>query len=94
MLPSAANLVRLLQWTSSPKLLASSNVIVMITENISNIHRRITDSPSVAAIRIGLPTSDERCQFVQVEPTDDVPFVEDMSEEALAGLNLFQIRLF
>ncbi|MGC6507757.1 MAG: ATP-binding protein [Myxococcota bacterium] len=96
MLPNAANLVRLLQWTSSPKLLGSSNVIVMITENLSNIHRRITDSPSVAAIRIGLPSSDERCQFVTVEPTDDAPFVEDMSEQAFgnvcAGLSLLQIR--
>ena len=96
MLPSAANLVRLLQWTSSPKLLSSSNVIILITENISNIHRRITDSPSVAAIRIDLPNADERCEFVRVEPTDDVPFVEDMTEQAFgnvcAGLNLLQIR--
>ena len=54
------------------KLLSSSNVIVLITEDLSNIHRQITDSPSVAAIRIGLPSADERCEFVRVEPTDDV----------------------
>lgn len=95
-LPAAANLVRMMRWTSNPSLMQSSNVVVMITENLSDVHRRITDSPSISAIHIPLPTQFERNEFVDVEPTEEVPFVDEMSSEAFgnvcAGLSLLQIR--
>ena len=91
------NLVTLQRWTSSPSLLSSNNVVVLMTENISDANRRITSSPQLAHISVALPTLNERLDFINFEVersngkvTLDVT-VEQLAKHA-AGLSLTSIR--
>ena len=90
-----ANLVRIQRWTSSPTLLERDSLVIMITENLSQIHKRLLGCPQLATIKVDLPTSQERRDFVTHKKTDSLQFSSDMSLVAFAdfcaGLSLIQI---
>ena len=50
-----ANLVRLQRWTSNPMLLSTDNLVIMITENLSDVHRRLVSCAQLATVNIPLP---------------------------------------
>jgi transitional endoplasmic reticulum ATPase len=89
-----ANLVALQRWASDPGLLQSDNLVVMVTENLSDVHRRVAASAQLATLRIPLPTTSDRTQFLRSVERDGVKL--EMDDEALAnvtaGLSLLQIR--
>ncbi len=91
-----ANLVRLQRWTSNPMLLSTDNLVVMITENLSDVHRRLVSCAQLATVNIPLPDADARLEFVQESDRSGVDFTKDMSIEAFsnvsAGLTLVQVR--
>jgi transitional endoplasmic reticulum ATPase len=90
-----SNLVRLQRWTSNPKLLERDSLVILITENLSEIHRRLVSCPQLATIEVKLPSSEQRRAFVQHKKTDEIQFSEDMNLESFAdfcaGLSLIQI---
>lgn len=90
-----ANLVRIQRWTCSPTLLERDSLVIMITENLSQVHKRLLGCPQLATIKVDLPTSQERRDFVKQKKTDTVQFSSDMSEVAFAdfcaGLSLIQM---
>jgi len=91
------NLVTLQRWTSSPSLLSSNNVVILMTENISDANRRITSSPQLAHINVALPSMSERLDFInfEVERSEGKVSlgltVEQLSKHS-AGLSLTSIR--
>lgn len=89
-----ANLVALQRWASDPGLLQSDNLVVMVTENLSDVHRRVAASAQLATLRIPLPSTSDRTQFLRSVSRDGVKL--EMDDEALAnvtaGLSLLQIR--
>jgi AAA+ superfamily predicted ATPase len=89
-----ANLVALQRWASDPGLLQSDNLVVMVTENLSDVHRRVAASAQLATLRIPLPSTADRTQFLRSVERDGVKL--EMDDEALAnvtaGLSLLQIR--
>lgn len=89
-----ANLVSLQRWSSDPSLLHSDNLVVMVTENLADVHRRVVASTQLAAVNVPLPEADERAEFIKT--LDHSNITMEMSDEALAnvtaGLSLVQIR--
>ena len=89
-----ANLVSLQRWASDPALLSSANVIVLLAENLADVHRRVTASPQLAHVQVPLPDRDVRLDFIRAQDHRGIEL--EMDDEALAnvtaGLTLVQIR--
>ncbi len=88
-----ANLVAMQRWASDPGLLGSDNLVVLITEHLSDVHRRVVGSAQLATLRIALPEQDERAAFIA---SCDHGGVEAEMDDAVlakitAGLTLSQI---
>ena len=90
-----ANLVRLERWTSNPQFFDRDSIVILITEHISDVHRRFVSCPQLATIELKLPESEQRRAYVDTVKTDEIRFSEDMSQAAFsdfcAGLTLIQI---
>lgn len=89
-----ANLITLLRWSQDPALLRTDNLILMVTERLSDVHRRVVSSAQIVPVEIRLPDSAARLAFIQ--RTDATGVNLEMPEESLAkitaGLSLHQVR--
>ena len=87
-----ATLITLHRWSSLPSLDNSDNLVILMTENLSELHPRLVSNARVATIRVPLPETEERSRFIR----HVMPDFEDASVEKLAattaGLKLVQIR--
>jgi transitional endoplasmic reticulum ATPase len=89
-----ANLVALQRWANDPALLHSDNLVVLVTENLSDVHRRFISNPQLATVALPLPDTSARAAFlgtldrrgIKLEMPDGV------LAEITAGLSLIQIR--
>ncbi|MCC5933041.1 MAG: ATP-binding protein [Balneolales bacterium] len=92
-------LVNLLKWSQDPIFLASDFTVVMLAENLADINRSLVQSPYNAAIKIGLPSQDDRIDFIRhffnydAEKTaqHSVPGIEVLAQQT-AGLSFVQLR--
>lgn len=86
------NLVTLLRLGGDPRLTASDNLVILVTENLSDVHRRLVASSHLAVLDVPLPDADERARFLDAQP----PIPADLDAASLArvtaGLSLTQIR--
>lgn len=89
-----ANLVALQRWSSDPAFLDSDNVVVLCTETLSDVHRRVVGSPQLAAINVPLPDENARLSFVRSVDLDGISMeMDDVSlAKVTAGLTLVQVR--
>lgn len=88
------NLVTLLRWSQDPALLRTDNLVLLVTERLSDVHRRIVASAQIVPVEIRLPDESARLAFLQKSDPTGVRL--EMSAEALskitAGLSLLQVR--
>lgn len=89
-----ANLVTLLRLGADPGLLQSDNLVVMVTESLPEVHRRLVSSAHVAPVRVPLPGLPEREQFIRLQDRRGIESELDDARLAkvTAGLSLTQIR--
>ncbi|HVO30073.1 MAG TPA: AAA family ATPase [bacterium] len=87
-----ATLVMLHRWSSLPALEKSDNLILMLTEQLSELHPRLVNNARVAAIRIPIPDTAERKEMIQHLVPDFDEASLDRLAEITAGLKLVQIR--
>ena len=87
-------LVSLQRWSSDPALLASDNLVILVTEQLLELHRKVLASPQLAHVAVPLPTEEERERFIRAQDLAGIDL--QMSEHDLArvtaGLTLLQIR--
>lgn len=86
-------LVTLLKWAASEDVRALDVGILLLTESANDLHSDVLQNPHVAQVRIDLPDSEERAQFLGHEVD---PATSDLAPEQLlartAGLNLLRTR--
>ncbi|MFT4974708.1 MAG: transitional endoplasmic reticulum ATPase, partial [Myxococcota bacterium] len=89
-----SNLVALQRWSSDPSLLHSDNLVIMVTENLADVHRRVVASTQLAAVSVPLPEPDERGGFIATIDHSNIEMEMDDASLAkvTAGLSLVQIR--
>jgi transitional endoplasmic reticulum ATPase len=89
-----ANLVSLQRWSSDPAFGATDNLVILVTEALSDVSRRITSSASLASIQIAFPEVGDREAFIRDQDLSKVEMDMDPSVLAKmsAGLTLVQIR--
>jgi len=89
-----ANLVSLQRWSSAPAFLATDNLVVLITEHLSDVSRRVVASPQLKSIQIPFPDETLRNRFLTTQ--DKTGIQMEMPLEVLgkitAGLSLIQVR--
>lgn len=59
----AGRLVRIMSWATNPLLRRVNAAIVLLTDNLAEIHPRLVTSAAVTAISVPLPDSEERTRF-------------------------------
>jgi transitional endoplasmic reticulum ATPase len=89
-----ANLITLQRWAKDPKLLKSDNVIVLVTENLADVNKRVANSPQV--IPISVPMPDEADRFALITHRQALsPVPTDLTANQLArvtaGLRRIQL---
>lgn len=89
-----ANLVSLHRWSSDPAIIATDNLVILITEHLSDVNRRILASPQLTTIQIPFPDAALRSRFIQQSDTEKLEFEMplDVLAKVTAGLSLIQIR--
>jgi ATP-dependent 26S proteasome regulatory subunit len=90
-----SNLITFQRWASDIQLLTSDNLIILETENLSEIHQKIIKNPQIHSIEIPLPDYQERLDFINYL-LDNNKLELEMSKENLshlcAGLKRIQIQ--
>ncbi|MEZ4321244.1 MAG: ATP-binding protein [Myxococcota bacterium] len=89
-----ANLVSLQRWSSDPAFVTTDNLVILVTEHLSDVNRRILASPQLSTIQIPFPEEDLRERFIRAEDTAKIEFEMDppVLAKVTAGLSLIQIR--
>jgi ATP-dependent 26S proteasome regulatory subunit len=89
-----ANLVSLHRWSSDPAIIATDNLVILITEHLSDVNRKILASPQLKTIQIPFPQDQLRLDFVEAQDLEDVPMEMEPAvlSKVTAGLSLIQIR--
>ncbi len=89
-----ANLVALHRWATDPGLLNSDNLVILVTESLSDVHRRVVSNAQLAAVEVPLPDEGERLAFIRSLSRRGIEL--EMPEQRLAqvtaGLSAIQIR--
>jgi len=88
-----SNLIRMLQWTKSDYLSSSNNIVIMVTENLSEVHRRFVASTQLAIIEVALPKPETRQKYAL--SAGGLQFADGMNVDnfsnVCAGLTLIQM---
>ena len=89
-----ANLVTLQRWASEPALQKSDNLVLLVSQHRSDVHRRVVSSAQLASVEVALPGLSERRAFVESQKAlgAEVDMEEDALAQHSAGLGLVHIR--
>jgi transitional endoplasmic reticulum ATPase len=89
-----ANLVALQRWVTDPELTGSDNLVILVAENLSDVHRRLSSCSQLASLQIPLPAEHERKGFVGTvgRSAGDAEMDDEALSRVTAGLSLAQIR--
>lgn len=60
-----SHLITLQRWATDPRMLTSDNLVLMVTEHLSDLNRRLINNPQLASFQIPLPDEEERAEFLQ-----------------------------
>lgn len=86
--------VTLQRWASDPGVLATDNIILLITENLADLDPMVRSAPRLTAIEIPLPDEEERLEFSRwaLERDGKVGMAAERIAAQTAGLTNFQLE--
>src|SRR5258706_11220266 len=72
--------VMLQRWSLAPQLEASDNIVILISEVAGDLNPKIVANPRVAAVRVPMPTTDERRAIIkQVNPALEPAWIDRLA---------------
>jgi AAA+ superfamily predicted ATPase len=86
------SVVMLQRWSLAPQMEASDNIVILVAEIANELHPKIVANPRVAAVRIPMPTIDERRAVIRKVNTQLEPQFVDRLADITAGLKSVQIK--
>lgn len=90
------SLVSLQRWLTSARLFDSDNIVLLLTEALSDVHPRIRENSRLALIKIPYPDEAQRLayagEFLQSFPIDKVEMKQQQLAGLTSGLNLVHLR--
>jgi SpoVK/Ycf46/Vps4 family AAA+-type ATPase len=86
-----AAVVTLHRWSMSPEIEAADNVVLLLAENLSEMHPKLVSNPKIATVRLPMPNLEARREVVAVcEPKAEEGWRERLAA-ITAGLRAVQI---
>ena len=86
------SVVTLHRWSFSPAIERADSVIVLVTENLSELNAKLVSNPTTAIIKIPMPDQAERRQAILATVPKIDPAWLDQLAEVTAGLKIVQIK--
>src|SRR4051812_9636604 len=86
------SVITLHRWSFSPALERADSVIVLVTENLSELSPKLVSNPTTAIIKIPMPDVDERRAAIRALAPDMDGTWADRLAEVTAGLKIVQIK--
>jgi transitional endoplasmic reticulum ATPase len=86
------SVIALHRWSLSPILEKSDNVVVLLTENLSELHGKLVGNPRTVTLQIGMPDEEARNAVIaHVAPGTDAKWKQRLAE-VTAGLKAVQLK--
>jgi len=89
-------LVAIQRWLTTPRFMDTDNLVVMIAESLADVHPRVRENSTLAAIKIPYPDQQQRLdyakEFLAAYPIEKVEMTEGQLAEMTSGLNLVHLR--
>jgi transitional endoplasmic reticulum ATPase len=86
------SVVALHRWSMSPVLEQSDNMVLLITENLSELNPKLVANPKCATLRVPLPDEATRAALIDKVATSFDAAFKARLVEATAGLKIVQIK--
>jgi AAA+ superfamily predicted ATPase len=84
--------VTLHRWSMSSEIEAADSVVVLLAENLSELHPKLVSNPKIATVRVPMPDEPERRRVIaHCLPKADEPYVARLAT-ITAGLRAVQIQ--
>lgn len=87
-----AAVVTLQRWSMLPAIDKGDNLVVLLAENLTELHGKLVSNPRVATVRVPMPEKDERVRLVRHLDKDMAPEEVEQLAEVTAGLKSVQIQ--
>lgn len=86
--------VTLQRWSHDPGVLATDNLIILVTENFADLDRDVRSAPRLSAIEIPMPDEATRTEFLseKLKEEGSVGMAAARIAAGTAGLNCFQLE--
>jgi AAA+ superfamily predicted ATPase len=86
--------VTLQRWSHDPGVLATDNLIILVTENFADLDRDVRSAPRLSAIEIPMPDEAVRTEFLtgKLKSEGSVGMSAARIASGTAGLNCFQLE--
>jgi AAA+ superfamily predicted ATPase len=89
-------LVALQRWLTSPRFMETDNIIIMMTESLSDVHPRIRENSRLAIIKVPYPDAEQRgdyaSEFLAAYPVEKNELSQELLAAMTSGLNLVHLR--
>jgi transitional endoplasmic reticulum ATPase len=84
--------VTLHRWSMSPEIEAADNVVLLLAENLSELHPKLVSNPKIATVRLPMPDEETRRRVVAVCQPGADPAWRDRLAAITAGLRSVQMQ--
>src|SRR4029078_7915275 len=89
-------LVSLQRWMTSPRLMESDNLVILIAESLADVHERVRENARLGLVRIPYPDEAERLdyltEFLAAYPIKKVEMTTQQLSAMTSGLNYVPLR--
>ncbi|MBO0800743.1 MAG: ATP-binding protein, partial [Blastocatellia bacterium] len=89
-------LVALQRWLTSPRFLETDNIVILITESLSDVHPRVRENSRLATIKVHYPDETQRLEyiseFLSAYPIEQVSMSQEHLAALTSGLNFVHLR--
>ncbi|MBL8169715.1 MAG: ATP-binding protein [Acidobacteria bacterium] len=89
-------LVSLQRWLTSPRFMDTDNLVVLVAESLSDVHKRVRENGRLATIKVPYPDEEQRQdyikEFLAAYPIETVEMDEAQLAGLTSGLNFVHLR--
>ena len=87
-----ASVVGLHRWSLAPQIAQADNIVILITETLSELNSKIVSNPRVATVKVPMPDAAERKALIRfLDKSIDEAWADRLTE-ITAGLKAIQIQ--
>ena len=88
-----ACLITVHRWSLDPDIFARNNIVILLTESLSDLNSRLVSNPRIAAVNIPLPDSDERARAIKQVNSGLTAIEVKRLAASTSGLRLLQLAV-